>query len=292
MNETPLIRNPRPGFWKTKNREWDFRCHGAVMGILNLTADSFSDGGAYLDPEVALAHALAMEAEGAQIIDVGGESTRPGAAPVSEREELARVLPVLERLQGRLTQAVVSIDTSKAAVARAAVEYGAEIINDVTALQGDPGMARVAAESGAGIILMHMRGEPRTMQAAPEYGDVVSEVRDFLLQRTAAALRSGVSPEKIALDPGIGFGKTVEHNLTLLRHLDALVAEGWPVVLGVSRKSFLGKITNTMAIEDRSGPTMALTCLGRNAGVAVVRVHEVRPNVEALQVVDAVLARC
>ncbi|MCX6967352.1 MAG: dihydropteroate synthase [Verrucomicrobia bacterium] len=276
--------------WQTKNRLFDFTSHGVVMGILNLTLDSFSDGGRFFDPELAVQHALKMEAEGAQIIDIGGESTRPGAAPVSEAEELARVVPVIERLAGHL-KAVISIDTSKAAVARAAVQAGAGIINDVTALLGDPEMPRVAAESGAGIVLMHMQGTPRTMQAAPHYDNVVAEVRDFFRQSAALALRWGIDPLRIAFDPGIGFGKTVEHNVMLLRELPALQLPELPdrpLVLGVSRKTFLGKLLNDMAFEQRFWPTVALTSLGRELGAVVFRVHDVKANLEALRMTEAI----
>jgi len=194
--------------WKTKNREFDLGTHGLVMGILNLTLDSFSDGGKFMNPDQAVAHALQMEAEGAEIIDIGGESTRPGAEPVPEAEELARVMPVIERLAGRL-KAAISIDTCKAAVARAAVNGGAEIINDITALRGDPAMPGVARETGAGVVLMHMQGTPRNMQLAPNYQDVVAEVREFFRQNWNEAIRSGIDPQRIAFDPGIGFGKTV-----------------------------------------------------------------------------------
>jgi len=277
--------------WQTKHRLFDFSSRGAVMGILNLTLDSFSDGGKFFNPDAAVAHALRMEAEGAEIIDIGGESTRPGSDPVPEAEELARVVPVIERLAGRL-KAVISIDTSKATVARAAVEAGAGIINDVTALGGDPAMPAVAAASGAGVILMHMQGTPRTMQAAPHYEDVVAEVRDFFRQNAARALRSGIDPVRIAFDPGIGFGKTVEHNVTLLRHLGALrlpELPDRPLVLGVSRKTFLGKLIDDMAFEQRFWPTVALTSLGREQGAVVFRVHDVKANAEALRMTEAIL---
>ena len=263
------------------------------MGVLNLTPDSFSDGGRFFDRDAAVDHALRMEAEGAEIIDIGGESTRPGAAPVPEEEELARVVPVIERLARELKpETVISVDTSKAAVARAAVEAGAGIINDVTALRGDPAMPRVAAESGAGVILMHMQGTPRTMQAAPHYDDVVAEVRDFFRQSARLALGSGIDPLRIALDPGPGFGKTVEHNVMLLRHIAELAPpelSGRPFVWAVSRKAFLGKLIGDMALEHRFWPTVALTSLGRELGAAVFRVHDVKPNVEALRMTEAII---
>ena len=277
-----------PMIWKTKNREFDLTRQGLIMGILNVTGDSFSDGGKFLDPDAAAEHALRLEAEGADIIDVGGESTRPGADPVPEEEELARVIPVVKRLKGRL-KAAISIDTRKAAVARAALDLGAEIVNDVTALRGDPAMASVVAESGAGVVLMHMRGEPQTMQAAPHYEDVVAEVREFFRQTLQETVASGVSPLHIAFDPGIGFGKTVQHNLALVRSLGELSVDGRPLVLGVSRKSFLSKITHDMTLENRLWPTLALTSVGRERGARVFRVHDVKPNLEALRMTEAVV---
>lgn len=277
--------------WKTKNREFDLGAHGLVMGILNLTLNSFSDGGKFMNPDEAVAHALQMEAEGAEIIDIGGESTRPGAEPVPQAEELARVMPVIERLTGRL-KAAISIDTCKAAVARAAVNGGAEIINDITALRGDPAMPGVARETGAGVVLMHMQGTPRNMQLAPNYQDVVTEVREFFRQNWNEAIRSGIDPQRIAFDPGIGFGKTVEHNLTLLRYLGALRIEDRPMVLGVSRKTFLGKLIDDMAIEQRLWPTVALTSLGRELGAEVFRVHDVKASVEALRMTEAIVQGC
>lgn len=262
------------------------------MGILNLTLDSFSDGGKFFNADAAVDHAFEMEAEGAEIIDIGGESTRPGSEPVSETQELRRVIPIIERLAGRL-KAEISVDSNKAAVAKAAMEAGAGIINDITALRGDPGMAQVVAESGAGVILMHMQGTPRTMQAAPHYNDVVAEVRDFLRQSAALALGSGIDPLRIAFDPGPGFGKTVEHNLTVLGHVRELCPPelpGRPMVWAVSRKNFLGKVNRDMALEQRFWPTVALTSLGRELGAVVFRVHDVRANVEALRMTEAILA--
>ena len=278
--------------WQTKHRTFDLASHGVIMGILNLTRDSFSDGGQFFNPDVAVAHALQMEADGAEIIDIGGESTRPGAAPVTQEEELARVIPVIQRLASRL-KAVISVDTYKAQVAQAAVEAGAGIINDVTALQGDPEMLRVAAESGAGVILMHMQGTPRTMQAEPHYADVIEEIRDFFRQSGALALGSGIDPLRIAFDPGPGFGKTVEHNVTLLRHLSELCpAElpSRPMVWAVSRKNFLGKLIDDMTLEQRFWPTVALTSLGRELGASVFRVHDVKANREALAMTEAILS--
>ncbi len=270
-------------------RTLDLSARAEVMGILNVTPDSFSDGGAFLDGERALPHALAMLDEGAALIDVGGESTRPGALPVSADEEIRRVVPVVAALVSRRPGCLVSVDTSKAAVARAALEHGAAIINDVTALRGDPAMAGVIAEHGAGVVLMHMQGEPRTMQLRPTYADVVREVREFFEERLAAADAAGVPPERVALDPGIGFGKTVAHNLTLLRELPALVVGDRPLVLGVSRKSFLAKITGAQTIPERLWPTVALTAASRERGARILRVHEVRPNLLALRAVEAML---
>lgn len=270
-------------------RTLDLSEQGVIMGIVNVTPDSFSDGGEYLEPARAADHALSMLDEGAALIDVGGESTRPGARPVSAEEELARVLPVVEAILARRPDGLVSVDTSKAAVAEATLECGAAIINDVTALRGDPVMATVVAKYGAGLVLMHMQGEPRTMQANPTYGDVAAEVRDFFAERLEAARAAGIAPEKVAFDPGIGFGKTVAHNLTLLRELPTLAALGQPLVLGVSRKSFLGKISGADALPDRLPPTVALTALGRERGARVLRVHDVRPNLLALRTVEALL---
>jgi dihydropteroate synthase len=274
--------------WKTKTREFDLHKRALLMGILNVTADSFSDGGRYLDPERAVAHAREMAAAGAEIIDVGGESTRPGAEPVPEEEEMRRVLPVIERL-GDDPRFVVSIDTMKPAVARAAVERGAEIINDVTGLR-DPAMREVLFASGAGAIAMHMQGIPRDMQQAPRYEDVVAEIKDFFRQTLNACLASGVDVMRLAFDPGIGFGKTVPHNLAILRNLDSMRVGGRPLVLGVSRKSFLGKLVGSESLEDRAWPTVALTSYARARGANVIRVHDVLPNSHALRMTEALLS--
>jgi dihydropteroate synthase len=272
--------------WQLRTRTLDLSTRGVVMGVLNVTPDSFSDAGAFVDRERAVAHGLAMVAEGAEIIDIGGESTRPGAEPVSAEEEAARVLPVIEALapHGML----LSIDTMKAAVARAAVEAGAEIVNDVSGLR-DPAMREVVRVTGAGAIIMHMQGTPRDMQRAPAYEDVIGEVRQFFRQMEAACLTSGVRPQQLAFDPGIGFGKTVAHNRALLRSLGDLAPADRPLVLGVSRKSFLGEAIGSRAMEDRAWPTVALTSLARSLGARVVRVHEVRANVEAMRMTEAIL---
>ena len=257
-----------------------------VMGIVNVTPDSFSDGGLYLDARVAIDHGLALERAGATILDVGGESTRPGANPVPEDEELRRVLPVIEGLRARGGGAQLSIDTSKAPVARAALAAGATLVNDVTALRGDPGMADVIAAAGSDCCLMHMLGEPRTMQRDPRYGDVVSEIKAFLEERLSEAVAAGVAEERILLDPGIGFGKTTEHNLELLRRLDEIVALGRPVVIGTSRKSFLGKIT-VRPVEDRIAATIATNLIAYERGARVFRVHDVAPIHDALAITAA-----
>lgn len=257
------------------------------MGIVNVTPDSFSDGGRYLAPAVALDHGLGLVREGASILDVGGESTRPGSDPVSEEEELRRVLPVVDALAGSVG-VPVSVDTMKARVARRALAAGASIVNDVSALRSDPKMAEVVAESGCPICLMHMRGQPKTMQDEPTYDDVVSDVLRFLEERMEYALARGVREEQIMLDPGIGFGKSVEHNLTLLRHLDRVVSLGRPVVLGASRKRFLGVILGAEPGQRTIG-TVATTVVGLLAGVHVFRVHDVKPNFEALRVGLAIM---
>jgi dihydropteroate synthase len=257
------------------------------MGVVNVTADSFSDGGKFYDLEAAVAHAQQLVADGAEIIDIGGESTRPGATPVEEAEELRRVLPVIERLAGD-PRCVLSIDTRKPAVARAALECGAAIVNDVTGLRA-PAMREVVRATGAGAIAMHMQGEPQTMQNAPHYANVTAEIREFFRQTFEASVACGIDPMSLAFDPGIGFGKTVAHNLALLRNLASMRVGGRPLVLGVSRKSFLGKVLDSAALEDRAWPTVALTSHGRARGAAIFRVHEVRANAHALRMTEAIL---
>jgi len=259
----------------------------SVMGVVNVTPDSFSDGGVHLDPDVAAAAARRMLDEGAAIVDVGGESTRPGSEGVSADEELRRVVPVLEALRGL----PVSIDTSKAEVARRALALGAELVNDVTALRGDPELAEVVAESGAYLCLMHMQGEPRTMQSQPTYDDVAADVAGFLEERLGFAVDAGVAEERICLDPGIGFGKTVEQNFELVRRLDVLTALGRPVLVGFSRKSSLGRILGDPTAT--TGPLSASVAAGVTAyerGATILRVHDVRPHVEALAVAAAVVS--
>jgi dihydropteroate synthase len=261
-----------------------------LMGVVNVTPDSFSDGGLYLDTRAAVAHALGLERAGATILDVGGESTRPGANPVPEATELRRVVPVLEGLQAAGAAAQISIDTSKAPVATAAIAAGATLVNDVTALRGDPAMVEVVAAARVDCCLMHMLGEPRTMQRDPTYDDVVSEVKAFLEQRLEFAVSQGVDERRIVLDPGIGFGKTAEHNLELLRRLDEIVALGRPVAIGTSRKSFLGKIT-ARPVEDRIAATIATNVLAYTRGARVFRVHDVAPLHDALAITAATVKR-
>ena len=251
-----------------------------VMGVVNVTPDSFSDGGVHLDPGVAVAAARRMAGEGAAIVDVGGESTRPGSEGVSADEELRRVVPVLERLSGAVP---LSIDTAKAEVARRALELGAEMVNDVTALRGDPELAGVVADAGAYLCLMHMRGTPRTMQEDPRYDDVVAEVAAFLEARLAFAVAEGIPEERICLDPGIGFGKTLEHNLELVRRLDVLVALGRPVLVGFSRKSTLKRLGAT----DLVSASVAAAVAAYEHGATILRVHDVAAHVDALAVAKA-----
>lgn len=256
------------------------------MGILNVTPDSFSDGGDFFSVDAALERARAMAEEGADIVDVGGESSRPGAEPVTADEELARVVPVIEGIRRTLPGVLVSIDTCKPEVMRGAVAAGAAIINDITALRAE-GALETAAELGCAVCLMHMQGEPRTMQRAPRYDDVVEEVRIFLEARVAACVAAGIPRQRLLLDPGIGFGKDLEHNLTLLGRLDELLAPGLPLLLGVSRKSMIGAVTGRPA-GDRLYASIALATLGVWEGAAVVRVHDVRETVDALRACQAV----
>jgi dihydropteroate synthase len=256
-----------------------------VMGIVNVTPDSFSDGGLFLDPDAAVAHGVELIGEGAGILDVGGESTRPGAEPVPADEERRRVLPVVERLAAAGHR--IAIDTTKASVAGPAIEAGAELVNDVSALRFDPELAGAVASAGAGCLLTHMLGEPRTMQRDPHYDDVVSEVKAFLEERLAFAVGEGIAEERVWLDPGIGFGKRIEHNLELLRRLDEIVAIGRPVAIGTSRKSFLGKLAGGRSEDERLPGTIATNVLALERGASVFRVHDVRPVADALAVAAA-----
>lgn len=268
------------------------RLHGRarpwVMGILNVTPDSFSDGGRYRSVDQAIASAERMAAEGAHLIDVGGESTRPGASPVASKEELRRVIPVITQLSKRL-RIPISIDTSKAAVASRALDAGAGLINDVTALRGDPGMAAVAAQACVPVILMHMRGTPRTMQRSPRYRDAVREVAQWLRHAARCAQEAGISANRILLDPGLGFGKTTAHNLLLLQRLDELVRLGYPVVVGPSRKSFIGR-TLAAGVRDRMSGTLACAVWAVEHGAAMVRVHDVKATADALTMWCAIAA--
>ncbi|MGI8425431.1 MAG: dihydropteroate synthase [Actinomycetota bacterium] len=256
------------------------------MGVLNVTPDSFSDGGLFLSPETALKQAFQMQLEGADIIDVGGESTRPGAEPVSAAEEIDRVIPVIERISADI-DLPISIDTTKAAVAQAAVEAGAVIINDVSAMQFDPGMAAVAARSGAGVVLMHMRGEPRTMQADPMYLNVVGDIKRALLGWAVDAEKAGVAPDSIALDPGIGFGKTLDHNLSLIKAVGFLTTERYALLVGPSRKSFIGAVLDLPVEERLEGTAATVAWLAAN-GAHIIRVHDVGPMSHVVRMVEAI----
>ncbi len=274
--------------WRIGGRDIDISKRGLVMGIVNVTPDSFSDGGRYLDADRAIECGVRLAGEGADILDIGGESTRPGAEPVAADEELRRVLPVLRALREK-TSALLSIDTMKAPVARAALGAGAHIINDVTGLCGDPEMIRLASTCDAGLVVMHMQGTPRSMQQHPEYRDVVAEVSEFFSGRLAAIERAGIDLRRVVLDPGFGFGKTLDHNLALLRALPELRVGGRPLLIGVSRKSMFGRLVGGDKMEDRDWPTVALTSFAREHGAAIVRVHDARPNIEAMRMTEAIL---
>lgn len=280
----------RGRLWKIGERIFDLSQQGLIMGVLNVTPDSFSDGGDFFGAENAVEHGLRMAAEGAHIVDVGGESTRPRAEPVAPEEELRRAIPVIEQLR-RKSEVIISIDTSKAEVARAAIRAGASIVNDVTGGRGDEKMMPLIAESKSAFIIMHMQGTPQTMQISPQYTNVVSEVFDFFRQQYSRAIVYNIDPMAIAFDPGIGFGKTLEHNLELLAQLERLRACDRPIVIGVSRKSFMGKLINSAQISDRLAPAVALTSLLRTRGADVLRVHDVKENVNALKVTEAILQR-
>jgi dihydropteroate synthase len=280
----------RGRLWKIGDRIFDLSRHGLIMGVLNVTPDSFSDGGEFFVVDRAVEHGLRMAAEGAHIVDVGGESTRPGAEAVTAEEELRRVIPVIEQLR-RKSDVIISIDTAKAEVARGAVRAGASIVNDVTAGRSDGEMMPLIAETKSAFIIMHMQGTPRTMQIAPQYANVVSEISDFFRQQYERAIVYSIDPMAIAFDPGIGFGKTLEHNLELLAQLERLRACDRPIVIGVSRKSFLGKLINSAQVSDRLAPAVALTALLRTRGADVLRVHDVKESVNALKVTEAILQR-
>ena len=274
-------------FLRAREFEFTFPRPTLVMGVVNVTPDSFSDGGQFLQPESAVAHGLELVAEGAEIIDIGGESSRPQAVPVAEAEELRRVIPVIQQLAGRVS-VPISIDTAKPAVARAALQAGASLINDVRANRPDEAMWRVVAEWGAGYVCMHMQGTPQTMQADPVYADVVREEKEFFLERIQRLKDCGVGPEQLILDPGIGFGKTLEHNLQLLGALRDFTDLGRPVLLGVSRKSFIGKLLGAQPGE-RLPATLACECLAVLAGTQMIRTHEVAASLQAIRMTEAIL---
>src|SRR6476469_9990736 len=280
----------RERIWKVGKRVFDVSRHGLIMGVLNVTPDSFSDGGEFFAADKSTERASQMAAEGAHIIDVGGETTHPGSEPVTVDDALHRVLPVIENIRREL-DVPISIDTSKAEVARAAIQAGASIVNDVTGGRGDDQMLPLVGETKTAFIIMHMQGTPRTMQVQPRYTDVVAEISEFFRQQYALALGLNIDPMVIAFDPGIGFGKTVEHNLELLAHLDRLRAHDRPLAVGVSRKSFLGKLIGSPEISDRLVPGLALSALLRARGADVLRVHDVKENVYALRVTEAILQR-
>jgi dihydropteroate synthase len=273
--------------WKSHRSTLDLSRRAKVMGILNVTPDSFSDGGRHCGVEAALAHARRMIAEGAEIIDVGGESTRPGSLPVAANEEIRRTIPVIHALRSEW-DGWISIDTSKAAVAAEALAAGADVVNDVSGLRADPGMAALCARTGCALVVMHMQGEPRTMQAAPRYEDVVAEIRAFFEERFATLTAAGIGAESLCFDPGIGFGKTLEHNLALLKALRDLGVRERPLLLGVSRKSLIGRLLENDDPNLRDMPTVAVTAMARDQGVMLHRVHAVRPNLEALRMVEAI----
>src|SRR5438552_7096309 len=280
----------RERIWKVGDRVFNVSRQGLVMGVLNVTPDSFSDCGNFFELEKAVEQGVRMAAEGADIIDIGGESTRPGAEAVGAKKELRRVIAVIEKLRAKI-DVPISIDTSKAEVARAAIHAGASIVNDVTGGRGDEGMLPLIAETKSALIIMHMQGTPQTMQIQPRYEDVVSEVSDFFRQQYARIIGCNIDPMAIAFDPGIGFGKTLDHNLELLAQLERLRAHDRPLVVGVSRKSFLGKLANSPEMKDRLAPAVALTSLLRARGADVFRVHDVKENVCALRVTETILGR-
>ncbi len=274
--------------WKHRRGEFDLTERGIIMGVLNVTPDSFSDGGNYLEAADGVNRAKHLEASGAMVIDVGGESTRPGADPVDAEEEMRRIIPVIRGIRAE-SEIVISVDTWKAAVADEALRAGADIVNDITALRGDDAMADVALRAGAGVVLMHMLGTPATMQNNPTYQHAGEEVREFLRQRMEFSINFGMPPQAIVLDPGIGFGKSPDHNLQILRSTPQLAALGRPVLLGVSRKSFLGWLADAPAIADRHWPGVALTSLGREWGARIFRVHDPTPHSQALRMTEAIL---
>lgn len=274
--------------WKTRRQSLDLTRRARIMGILNVTPDSFSDGGEYLGIEAAMAHAREMIAQGVDIIDIGGESTRPGSLPVSAEEEIARTAPVIRTLRAEW-DGLISIDTSKSVVAQAALESGADIVNDVSGLRADPQMVDVCATNRCGVIVMHMQGTPKDMQIAPTYTDVVQEVANFFNERIAALTACGIDSKCICVDPGIGFGKTLDQNIALLNALDKITPAGRPLLLGVSRKSCIAGMLESTDLKDRDWPTAAITSWTRQRGTMLHRVHEVRPNLQALRMIEAIM---
>lgn len=287
-SRTKCSKTYGPVILRARQFEFLFPRPALVMGVVNVTPDSFSDGGRFLDPEAAADQALELIEQGADIIDIGGESTRPRAEPVNEAEELKRVLPVLERLAGRV-QVPISIDTQKPGVARRALECGASFINDIAANRQEPEMWEIAAGAGAGYVLMHMQGTPLTMQIAPTYGNVVRDIREFFQERLSRVEKSGLSREQVVLDPGIGFGKTVEQNLELLGGLNGFNNLGRPLLMGASRKSFMGRLLN-IEVEKRAPAGLACACWAVLSGVQIVRTHDVEATGQALRMLEAILA--
>ena len=274
---------------RARQFEFQFPRLALVMGIVNVTPDSFSDGGSFFNADAAVAHAVALVEQGADILDIGGESTRPGAAPVGEAEELRRVIPVIEKLAASVS-VPLSVDTMKPAVARAALAAGASIVNDVAANREDDPMWRVVAEAGSGYVAMHMQGSPQTMQSHPTYGDVVREMEDFFEGRMVRLKAAGVSPEQVVFDVGIGFGKTMEHNLQLLAAARSFTRMGRPMLLGVSRKSFIGALLGA-GVTERLPASLACACLAIEAGVRIIRTHDVQETVQAVRMTEAILQR-
>jgi dihydropteroate synthase len=279
-------------FWKLRKRSIDLSRSGVIMGVLNVTPDSFSDGGQFMEEELAIRHAEQMVSEGAAILDVGGESSRPGSDPVPLAEELRRVIPVIMGIRSRFPDLLLSIDTYKAETARQAIAAGADIVNDISALRADPAMIEVLQRSHAGVILMHMRGTPKTMQLNPSYKDVVTEVLEFLQERRDELVSRGIDRRRIALDPGYGFGKRVQDNVQLIRQLGRFAELGQPVVVGISRKSTIAQLLGNPKLpsRERLWPTVAVTSLLREKGAHVFRVHDVRPNLEALRMTEAIVS--
>jgi dihydropteroate synthase len=279
-------------FWKLRKRSIDLSRSGVIMGVLNVTPDSFSDGGQFMEEDLAVRHAERMAGEGAAILDVGGESSRPGSNPVPLAEELRRVIPVIKRIRSRFPDLLLSIDTYKAETARQALVAGADIVNDISALRADPAMIEVLQRSDAGVILMHMRGTPKTMQLNPSYKDVVAEVFEFLQERRDELVSHGIDRSRIAIDPGYGFGKRVQDNVQLIRQLGRFAELGQPVVVGISRKSTIAQLLGNPKLpsRERLWPTVAVTSLLREKGAHVFRVHDVRPNLEALRMTEAIVS--